>query len=713
MKIEVARIRNFKLIRRIDFNFSIEKSKPLTVIRAENGSGKTSTLQALRWAFYGNQVLEDQSVRISPANWPDGTDCEISVEIDFVHTAMSKVDGTPMLSETSYMLKREVVECPVGDQPNRHQERVTLFEKTEAGSDLIESPESVLEQMLPKEMIDIFFTDGDAAMTFISPSVSENTKKDMVRDAIRSLLGLGLLEKVEDRISQAQSNVNRFIAKYASSDRLIKVTEDIETLNKNKSVLTESIGDLKTQIDNSRRNLDTVEKELTKILEAGNFEHLAHQKEIYRKQLADATNEEERYKKQHQELFQDEFLSWGLLESIVENGYSHLQGLHDKGDIPKYAVPVLEERLDLAKCICGADLSAGTEAHDSVRNLIEQNRQNDEDSEFLSALYHQTKQVFSEWNTGNCENWNNSIVDLQKQRVQIKDRIGLADRELKSINAKITQIDEDEIKQKQIQRDMQISNLSRNDVELARKEAELKELEKQISEKTQLQTELRRDDKKLETFNAEKTVLNDLQSIAQGALGEMQGTYLRNVSDRLNALFLFMVSSDPKEGAIFQGAEITDEYGIVVNTTDCRTLNPDHEVNGASQRALTFAFIWALTEVSGVVAPRVIDTPLGMMSGNVKRRVLETISQSTEEEVDKQVVLFLTQSEISHTEDILDNHVGSSCTLIITDDYPAELINDPNVSQSEIRICSCSHRQYCQQCQRRNFEAYGLTFQST
>ena len=127
---------------------------------------------------------------------------------------------------------------------------------------------------------------------------------------------------------------------------------------------------------------------------------------------------------------------------------------------------------------------------------------------------------------------------------------------------------------------------------------------------------------RLAGLTAKKTVLSDLEQVVVGALNEMQLEYRERVSERMNELFLNMVGADPEQGAIFQGAEIRD-YSIIVNTTDGRTLNPDHEVNGASQRALTFAFIWALTEVSGVVAPRVIDTPLGMMSGNVKHRVLD------------------------------------------------------------------------------------------
>ena len=221
-------------------------------------------------------------------------------------------------------------------------------------------------------------------------------------------------------------------------------------------------------------------------------------------------------------------------------------------------------------------------------------------------------------------------------------------------------------------------------------------------------------DQKVTGLNAELSVLQDLDSIVGGALKDMQDTYLHRVSDRMNELFLDMIGADPSQGAIFQGARITPDYSIVVDTKDNRTLNPDHEVNGASQRALTFAFIWALTEVSGVVAPRVIDTPLGMMSGNVKRRVLTTVAAPAgEDEIDRQVVLFLTQSEIANTEDILDDRVGTIVTLTKTDDYPGDLVKDPQADRPEVRVCMCNHRQYCLACQRKNSDDFELTYRAS
>lgn len=712
MKIVAARIRNFKLLRDIDFSFSIDPNKPLTVIRAENGSGKTSTLQALRWALYGKEVLDDPLVRLSPADWPESDLCTISVEIDFIHTAVSKVGDETMTSETSYMLKREVGEKPEGDSPNRGQERVSLFEKTSAGAEPIEAAESRLSQMLPREMIDIFFTDGDAAMTFISPQLSDNTKRDKVKDAIRSLLGLDLLERVEKRISDTQSSVNRQITKDASSDKLASVTVEIEEKNEEREELTNTVSTLNEQIEDIERKLHNIDRELTRALEAGSYEQLAHQRESFQKQLNVAIDEEEKLKRSHQELFQNESLSWGLLEPSLKQGYELLNSLHAKGIIPRAAVPVLEERLDIKECICGADLSEGTSAREKVCQLIDEHRKNDGEVDYLSALYYQSKTEIETWESEDTKKWSELASNLQQQRLSVSKRIENANRELKSIEAKLDQIDEEEIEEKRSYQKMLTSSLRKKNSELDRAEASLKDADQKITELNQMQKELSRADERMASLNAEKTVLNDLQKIVHGSLEEMQGTYLRRVSDRMNELFLDMVGADPEQNAIFQGAHINSNYSIVVETKDNRTLNPDYEVNGASQRALTFAFIWALTEVSGVVAPRVIDTPLGMMSGSVKRRVLEMVSKAAGEEVDRQVVLFLTQSEISHTEDILDNQSGLTFTLIKTDDYPADLMNDPEAGISEVRICGCTHRQYCNQCQRTNYDDFHLSYRS-
>ena len=175
-----------------------------------------------------------------------------------------------------------------------------------------------------------------------------------------------------------------------------------------------------------------------------------------------------------------------------------------------------------------------------------------------------------------------------------------------------------------------------------------------VSSRNNLLTKQRRGARTL----ARLEVTHDIEQILRNSYDRITNEELNKVSTLMNKLFLGMIGADPEQGAIIRKAEISKDFDILVYGPDNRPLNPDRDLNGASRRALTLAFILAITKVSGVEAPNVIDTPLGMMSGYVKKSVLKTVIQES-----SQLVLFLTRSEIAGCEDILDTEAGQVITL--------------------------------------------------
>ena len=103
----------------------------------------------------------------------------------------------------------------------------------------------------------------------------------------------------------------------------------------------------------------------------------------------------------------------------------------------------------------------------------------------------------------------------------------------------------------------------------------------------------------------------------------------------------------------------------------------------------------ALTEVSGVEAPNVIDTPLGMMSGFVKTEVVRVASEAS-----AQLILFLTHDEINGCEAILDARAGKVTTITNPLHYPRILKNDPGTTAAQALQCDCDHRAVCAVCDR-------------
>ncbi len=162
----------------------------------------------------------------------------------------------------------------------------------------------------------------------------------------------------------------------------------------------------------------------------------------------------------------------------------------------------------------------------------------------------------------------------------------------------------------------------------------------------------------------------------------------------MNELFLKMIGSD-EESALITRAEITPEFRIVVFGRNNTTIDPSMDLNGASRRALTIAFVLALTEISGVEAPNVIDTPLGMMSGFVKTEVVKIASDNS-----AQLILFLTHDEIKGCEDILDERAAQGSTMTNPAHYPKILKNDPGTKEAKVLLCDCDHRSSCALCDR-------------
>ena len=80
-------IRNFACFDHIVVSPSVDPEKRLTVIRAENGSGKTTFLRAVRWGMYGEQGLPGANTKtfsVHPADWrPDEEGIVTKVEIEF------------------------------------------------------------------------------------------------------------------------------------------------------------------------------------------------------------------------------------------------------------------------------------------------------------------------------------------------------------------------------------------------------------------------------------------------------------------------------------------------------------------------------------------------------------------------------------------------------------------------------------------------------
>jgi hypothetical protein len=194
----------------------------------------------------------------------------------------------------------------------------------------------------------------------------------------------------------------------------------------------------------------------------------------------------------------------------------------------------------------------------------------------------------------------------------------------------------------------------------------------------------------------------DLKQLVDEVIRSLEVDQVQRVAVLMSERFLEIVGSDPELNAsIFGSVTINKEFDIEVRTPTGQRLDFDSEINGASQRALTLAFIWALMEVAGVEAPRIIDTPLGMVAGAVKTRLTDAITQPPlDDGPSYQVVLLLTRSEIRDVESLIDSRAGVMCTMTCSKDAK-DLAYPWGQDEPQVKVCMCTHRQACRICARK------------
>ena len=703
MKLIRAEFENFRLLRSLKLDFSIDDNKKLTVIRAENETGKTTILNALQWALYGDDALlgKGQDYRLHPIDWgiSEGSRVPILAQVDFETTSVRRSSKGMIETRKQYRIIRTASETINGTEWERSPSTVKLFHLSSTGSEPIDPPEAFIVEELPPELREVFFTDGDRALSFIEATVSTSIKRDRVQKAIRSLLGLGVIEDALKHIRKAASEVNKAAKGIGAGDKLTQIASKLETIENDSDELEEKIEDAKVQFSAFDEKLAEIQKKIDAALVKGDREKLKRDIEQAERQLKQIDNQRAAAAKEHADLFKGLPLARDILTPVLEKALGKLGELEEQGKIPNTTIPVLEERLKSNLCICGEtlapDSSDGKRRRDHIECLIDDSRKADALQSSIIDLYYGSRTLQPDL-ISEDERWLAKYTKVGESRDGLEEIREKQGNELKSLEARLDAIPDTNIQGLRDTKRQYTEQRDRFNADCARYETQLEGLRKEQGGLVSQRDNLLREQKKGARILAELDVTKDIERVFQNSYERITNEELTKVSELMSAIFLEMIGADPEQGAIIRKAEISKDFDIVVYGPNDRTLNPDRDLNGASRRALTLSFILALTKVSEVEAANVIDTPLGMMSGYVKRSVLKTAIRES-----SQLVLFLTRSEIADCEEILDREAGLVITLTNPVHYPRMLVNEPQIKDRTVLRCECNHRKECNLCQRR------------
>ncbi len=708
MKLINARFKNFRLLKDLSLDFSTDDNKPLTVIRAANETGKTTCETALIWVLFGSKALPNKGktypIYPSDALSQGKKKVEISVEIDFeTDQVVPMGKGKQEIKTIRYRLLRSCIEYPSSNEiVKREVETKVLYEVTSEGVKRVldSQVEAIIEDSIPEALKDVYFTDGDSAMSFIEAAAAQGVKRKRVQDAIEALLGLKVLENTIKHLDSTAKKFSANIDNTNYSEKLEGLNDKIDGSDEDITEWSEELNILESEIKDGDHKLTGTKKKIEDILKLGDKAKLAN--EIKNCELHIKRNQEAAGKGllQLSALMNDRDVAASMIEKIANKGRNILTELHEKKELPKVNIPILEELLTRTSCFCGAELnektSEGLARQQTIKQKIENSRSADELQEAASSLFYSIRSENFDSTSTNAwiKRYSSAFEDYENKCAEEKR----FQKELESKKSEIDLID-----------DEQINTLRALETSLSKKlnNARFKSghLSTQIKDARDRKSDYERERSIVESKldkkddSADKLKLSRLtKTVLERVFDRLRKDEVKNVSNEMNRIFLDMIGSDPEANnlTMITKAELTEDFDILVYGPHGHKLNPDQDLNGASRRAITLAFILALTKVSEVKAPNVIDTPLGMMSGYVKQSVLnKTLEEGS------QIILFLTHDEIQGVENILDAKAGAIYTLTNPAHYPRMLINKPSIDDAKIIRCECNHRQSCEICARK------------
>ena len=173
------------------FNLSPDKKKPVILIGAMNGSGKTTFLQAVDFVLYGKQSNIFHSSKLSYENFlkkninKENYDEGAQIELVFFRKLKGKTQ--------KFKLSRNW--RPNG---NKIKEDFFVFIDGEYDEDITKDWDNYVDQILPARVASLFFFDGEK----IEQLADLDKSKEVLKKAINSLLGLEIVEQLNHDVDE-------------------------------------------------------------------------------------------------------------------------------------------------------------------------------------------------------------------------------------------------------------------------------------------------------------------------------------------------------------------------------------------------------------------------------------------------------------------------------------------------------------------------------
>ncbi|MBD2362185.1 AAA family ATPase [Anabaena minutissima FACHB-250] len=623
-----------------------------TIIHGNNGSGKTSLLNAFTWVLYERfsaafasteQLVNKRAI----AQAQPGQAVECWVEINWEHEGKRynvKRQCRGYKNKTDFAVgKTELLMQVAGDDGRWYFP--------------LQQPEEIIGQILPVSLHQYFFFDGERIEEIV-----RSDKKSEIAEATKIFLGVEVINRSIKHLGEAKKSLENELKAIGDSE--------IKQLLREQAKLEQEIEQINTRQAEIKQEL---EYQQTFKKETGNrLQELSAAKE-----LQERRQELENQKKLNQDNWRQ--TKEALKKIISSRGYTVLLSdttaqfraiLHDlkqRGELTSgISREFVTELLNSQSCICGAELHPDNHAHANVSMWLDKAGSSsvEETAIRMSAQVDEIdKQASAFWEE----------VDREQTRInQLRQNISQIESELDNIQERLRKDPNEEISNLQKRIDEIESKIDESNREQGANQQKITQLKTEIDALIkQIAKQKLNEDKQLLTLKRINATQDAIERLTE-VRNRQEKQFRLQLEKRLQEIFT-TISFTPYVPTISDKYELT----LIENTSGTEAAVA---ASTGENQILSLSFIasiidkvreWSakrkiLTIPDSSTFPIVMDSPFGSLDETYRRRIAQTLPKLA-----NQLIVLVTKTQWrGEVEAEMSDRIGREYVLIYYSSKP-------------------------------------------
>ena len=619
MKLLNIQINNFRpFYGNQEIDFADKASKKVTVIHAENHTGKTNFVDAFRWAFYGKIQGEH----------PDQIVNHIALsEINNNETAKGFVTVKFEHENKMFEFHREIIERKIDkDKSERVKENISLHVIGSDGRSKKQlNPKATINKILPEALHQYFFLAGENIQ-----DLGRVESKEKVQNAIKILMGLEVLDRGKRHLrGKVRNQLRDELEKVAGRDEKL-ILDQLKKLEGERGSIDKEKNNI---IENKKSLIENKDKIDKKLRETKSTSDLQQKRD----QLIATKEDIESKMKQHKidimkRVSSDGFLAF-INDAIVQSK-EILKEKRQKGVLPaSITYQYITDIIERGKCICERELCEGSEAYTAVERL----RNPETKDEYLEA-YNTLGLSVSQLSLS-YDNLRKDLVKDQTLLTQYLDDIGQVKEQLEEIDKQFDNKDYEKERDLIENKRKLESGIEKANQEIGRYVRDIEELDRLIHEKNKEHDEVKAQNTKNKVAQLRLQVCEKAANFIDELHQSLMHRDRRKLWERMNKIFGGIIRE--REDATI---DLNDDFELSV-----RVLLPDGgskplPKSGAQMQITCLSFIASVVAIAkenmdgeegsfkrGGLYPLLLDSPFGVMDPDYRKHVANQLPQFAEQ----------------------------------------------------------------------------------